>query len=333
MRHCLVLLSTFLVLWSGGCAETSVCPPEHRLLDGVCVPEPRSCDTETITRSIPVGCLLDPDVAPAGMLYASWELTIEPGVIESGEEFAPIVRGNMTFSASDINAALNLFQVFSVEFTRIEIVNAKGRIKVRGADVGQGGEVILDVDAPKSCTYDEDGKRGLGAGPFPSCITDEDCTAPPTPLGPSNRCARFVDFLTESDCDSCADLGFPNLCVDPGFCAVGGVELAVGSDSGIYRAEDSGSVFFGWAEIDDVITSGVDRGAFDLSEVRRPFEGEIQHSGLDLRFGDGGPGAFAVAFECVMGVVSRTPDGPPTTRALLSRAPDGALISCPIQGR
>jgi hypothetical protein len=309
------------------CAETSACPPEQRLVDGVCAPEPRSCETAT-TRSLPVGCVVSGPEGPV-MLYSSWELTIDPGPIVSGEDFAPIVSATMSFDASILNAGLRLLG----EFTRVEMLNVEGRITVRNAEAAEGNEVILKASIPMSCTYDEDGRLGIGAGHFPSCVADADCIATPAPDGPENRCGRFVDFDTDNDCDPggvCdklgeADAGSP--CERFGFCAVGTVKLPLGPASGIYRAEGLGSVLFGWAEDVPLIESGIDRGAFDLLGERRDFPEEVRRSGVDVRIWPA-----VVSFECAMGVLSRGSDGPPTTNALLSPAPSGALISCPIQG-
>jgi hypothetical protein len=60
--------------------------------------------------------------------------------------------------------------------------------------------------------------------------------------------------------------------------------------------------------------------------MRRNFGEGIVRGGFDVLI-EGLP----LAFECLMGVNSRGPDGVPTIDALLSPTPDGILISCPIQ--
>jgi hypothetical protein len=328
-----VLVVCFCVASGAGCAETSACPAEERLVDGVCAPEPRSCE-EATTKLIPVGCVFpssrDPTGPPA-RTFGSWELTVDPLRIESGKSFVPIVGGKMLFGTSLINQALS---VFEVGFTRVELSNVEARIAVRNAEAVEGREVTLETSIPMSCTYDEDGKRGIDAGPYPSCSDDSDC--PDVPGEPdANRCALFADFDISLDCDlggRCEKAGATGMgspCQLHGFCAVGTAEIPLktrGAD--IYRADGPGSVLFGYAEEVDVIESGIDRGAFDLAaEVRTPGQ-KVRLSGFDSKLG----GLLTATFECAMGVVSRGSAGPPTTNALLSPAPSGALISCPIEG-
>ena len=65
-------------------------------------------------------------------------------------------------------------------------------------------------------------------------------------------------------------------------------------------------------------------------EMRRDFGEGIVRTGFDALF-DGDLLTASLAFECLMGVNSRGPDGVPTIDPLLSPSPDGILISCPIQ--
>ena len=96
---------------------------------------------------------------------------------------------------------------------------------------------------------------------------------------------------------------------------------------GVYVADDSGSVLFGWADSEpEPLESGPNRGAWDPEDVVRSFAEPIALIGYRVRIV-----GLPFALECLQGVSSRGPDGVPTVGPWLSRSPDGALISCPIQ--
>jgi hypothetical protein len=91
-------------------------------------------------------------------------------------------------------------------------------------------------------------------------------------------------------------------------------------------------VFLGQAAHLAVARVGADRGAFLLAEERRAFGEEVKRSGIDAQIwpSDLQGGSIPLAWECVMAVLSRGPDGPPTTNVGASPAPSGMFISCPI---
>ena len=244
--------------------------------------------------------------------------------IRVGVEFAPIFQGEMSFPVDVINQGLayqiggNL--VFD-DFSRVAIGDAKARVKVRGTETEE--EAILEpVDIPRTCTLDGSGSAGgPNAGDFPPCEDDGDCP------GQNNRCRSFVDFEVTTDCEACAELSqdAASSCEMRGFCATEDLAFELESEPGLYLAEEPGTVFFGWSDELPIVESGVDRGAFALRENRRNEPGVILN-GLDT-----GLGGIDLYWECVMGVLGRGPDGPPTANATVSPAPSGMLIACPSQ--
>jgi hypothetical protein len=329
MRHVLILLPMFLmVVWGAGCAQAEACPPDQTLVDGACrAPLPR-CE-ESIDKQIPVGCLLHPAVRE-NVAYFTWELTVKPTTIRSGEQFGPGFDGVAVFDT----ALLNLAQDILGGFSRVVFVDLKATVHVRGGVEAGGDDVVLEASPiPKTCTYDEDGNTGPTDGlEFPPCTTDDDCTGLGDAPNPANECLSYVKLETSTDCDEdgvCAGLG----AVGPGsacdavyFCVSEAVRIPLEAKSGFYRAKSPGSVLFGWADQGVALLDvGPNRGAYDSEAIRRSF-GEDMVSGVDFLIR-----GVELALECVMGVNSRGPDGVPTIDPMLSPSPDGVLISCPIQ--
>jgi hypothetical protein len=276
-----------------------------------------------------VACILGPEGLIEGDIFLEWELTVEVAPIKAGVSFAPIFEGEMKFPPTVINDGLGFLnsdgELLFPDFTRIAVTNARARVEARGVRTEK--EAILEpVDKAKTCTFDIAGNAGLSATNFPECEDDGDCP------GASNSCLPFYPFAVTDDCDVCDTLG-PSAavsCEKRGFCAEGGVTIALGRDSGVYLADGPGTVFFGWADDLPTIETGIDRGAFELRAHVRNDSGNVMLSGLDSGLGTP-PFSVSIFWECVMGVLSRGPDGPPTAHALASPAPSGMLISCPIQ--
>lgn len=322
--------------WNSSCAELSACPDGQRLVSGVCAPDPQPCEvSQAVTKELPIACAFHPNELPGApdLVYLRWNLTVEPlNAIEPSDIFEARLSGTMLFDTTTINDGILLLG----DFRRAAIPNAEARIQVRlpgATPVPEDADIVLKADIPKTCTYDQDGNRGEGAGPFPSCDDDDDCAG--RAENPPNRCLPYVDFEISKDCSEngvCAELGETDVCERYGFCVKEEIEVPLLPASGVFRTDESGSVFFGFADDLDDEKYGVDRGAFLLREERRVFDDPVRHSGVDIQVVSSvlGDTFVGVAWECVMGVVSRGPDGPPTTNPRVSRAPDGMLISCPI---
>jgi hypothetical protein len=327
------LVVSTTVGWSLGCAETSACPPGQRQVSGVCAPEPQPCkENVPVTKELPIACVVDPQL-PGGAeaVVLAWELTAELlDAIEPGDPFEVRFRGKMSFGADVLNDGLRLLG----EFSRASVPNAEARVQVRAGarPVLEDADIVLKADVPKTCTYDEEGDRGANAGPFPSCEDNDDCVGG-GPV-PPNDCLPYVNMPIEMNCSVCAELGAADVCDLYGFCVAEAVEIPLLPEIGFFRADESGTVFFGYADDLDVESFGVDRGAFLLSEERRAFGEDIRRSGADTEIwpSELGGSSVGAGWECVTAVASRGPDGPSTTHVGASPAPSGMLISCPIPG-
>ena len=141
-----------------------------------------------------------------------------------------------------------------------------------------------------------------------------------------------ISLERNDDCSGdgeCAALGHApdGACGAVDFCVTEPVELELESQgTDFFAADESGSVLFGLREPAAGPTElGLNRGVFDLEE--RSYGAPVVSSGADLLLADSIP----VAFECVMAVNSRGPDGVETPTVQASPSPDGAYIACPIQ--
>jgi hypothetical protein len=227
-------------------------------------------------------------------------------------------------------------------------MDLEAKVEVRKGAQPEAEDVVLKaLPIDKTCTHDENGNKGPDAGPeFPRCSeendnedgSNEDCTGLGGAPDPDNLCLSFIPIPTSNDCSpdgKCFELGqvgAGSACETNGFCAMADVTLELEPDSAVYIADRSGTVLFGWAERGvDELTEGPNRGAYDLEAIRRDFGEDIAISGMDVVIDTAFRGGAESAFECVMGVLSRGPDGVPTVDALISPSPDGVLISCPIQ--
>lgn len=343
-RHILPFSAIFLApVWLGGCVELGACAPGQRVIDGACAPPADPCPEE-VSKPIQVGCAVNPVPPGASEIGSfSWELTVKPSGITSGERSWASFEGRMLIDAG----ILNLGQFLLGAHHRVGIVDAKATVQIREGAQAEGGDVVLEIiPIQKTCTYDRSGRRGPGAGPFPSCDekkdfedgSNDDCTGLGGVPDADNQCLSYFRYTTSDNCSDngpCAQLGETgpsSACDRNGFCVSEALEIGLAPKSAAFIPDSSGSVLFGWGERGNVepLEVGANRGAYDPSELRRDFGTEIVLNGLDVRL-DTESLSFPLAFECIMGVNSRGPDGVPTVSDWVSPSPDGALISCPIQ--
>jgi hypothetical protein len=274
-------------------------------------------------------------------VYFTYELTVEPGQILSGGNIGAFFEGSAEFGAEFLNQGLALLPV---GFRRVAITEFQATVQVRQG--AEGEDVVLKASPiENTCTYNDNGMKDPDAvPPFPTCLptndhedgSNDDCIGLGGAPHRANRCLPYVEVEeTSDDCSAggrCAELGQTGTdspCELHRFCIVKGMEIALERGDGAYIADTSGSVLFGWAEPQQgigLLQEGPNRGAYDPSKVRRLPGQELGPNGIRALVA-----GIPMAFECVMGVNSRGPDGVATVDPLLSRSPDGVLISCPIQ--
>jgi hypothetical protein len=153
MRQFLILLSIFLmVVWSAGCAQTSVCPEGQTLVEGACEAPP---PPPPKTRNIRLACewLPDGDNNPEPA-FTSWELTVEPGPIIADQRFGVGFRGRAFFNETFLNEGMRILGGFN----RVAFLDMRGTVHVRKGATGDDVE-LNPTPIEKSCTYDEEGNE------------------------------------------------------------------------------------------------------------------------------------------------------------------------------
>jgi hypothetical protein len=241
---------------------------------------------------------------------------VEPGPIIADQRFAVGFTGHATFDETFLNDGVRLFG-----FKRVAVLDMRGTVHVRKGATGD--DVALNpTPIEKTCTYDEEGNEGPNAGPFPSCLDDDDCTGLGSVPDPLNRCLAYYPITTSEDCapdgvcDSLGATGPNSTCDLNGFCVSGDLEIPLGPASGDYVADSEGNVLFGW---DDESTGAI------LQEDGRTWI-LPKPEGLEEPFGPNGfralVGPVEVVFACTMGV---------ETESVSRRMGDVGLISCPIE--
>lgn len=343
MRDVILCLMMFtLVAWVAGCADTSVCAPGERLVDGECVDAPNGGVPQPITKELSFFCEFAPlDTFDEPNTFDA-QLTVAPTEAIVGDEaFKAELEGLAIFSDVFLNAG----QIIIGGYKRIGLVDVHATVHVReGAD---GDDVRLDArsttpDAEETCTFDAAGKSGSDAGPFPTCSlsndnpdgSNPDCTGLGGEESPANPCLRYVTITISDDCapdGECAQLGWTGVgspCDLIGFCVTEPFEIELGTDEpALYTAASSGRVAFGWDDQStgaEEITEGPNKGAWqlppaDLGSPAGPNAVRVMVNG------------FLLGFECTMAVWSRGPDGVGSRDPLASRTPDYLLIRFPIE--
>jgi len=262
-------------------------------------------DPEPITRPIPLRCTNNFTTVVSGL---SWELTVDPGRIVSGELFGADLSAVAVFAESFIDLGQ---ETIEGGFRRVHLVDLRGTVHVREGATASGPDPVLTPEPIQStCTYDDNGNTGAEAGPFPACSQENDnsdgsndeCTGLDGMPLPENPCAQYVDIPTSDDCApggrcDTLDGGSGNKnkqCMDNGFCVSGPVEMELRGSLEGYRAEASGNVLFGW---DDQAAGG---------ETLPPavFEDPIGPNGMRVI-----AAGLPVALECTMTEGQQVPDG------------------------
>jgi len=342
MRHCPPLLTVFLiVVCSGGCAQTGVCPEGQPLIDGECTAPPGDPEPQTAPLQLACEFSTEPDDNPVVAAYPVM-LTVEPGPIVAAQPFAARLTGRWVLFAFQINVA----QAFwPGGFTRAAIMEAQATVHVRRGTTGSDDVTLKLAPIERTCTYDENGNNGFDAGPdYPSCSQDndnadgsnDDCTGLGGIPDPRNRCLQFVGGGQSEDCAPggvCDELGATgpgSACEANGFCATTDLVMELESTTGAYIAESSGEVLFGW---DDQSTGAIIRegGPNDGTWLLPPaaFNRPAGPNGLRLLI----DGVIPFGMECTMGVFYLDVDAVPSADPLSSPMPDYRLITFPIRQR
>ncbi|MBW1756056.1 MAG: hypothetical protein JRD92_04485 [Deltaproteobacteria bacterium] len=302
-------------------------------------------DPEPKTKSIQLGCT---DNLSPSFSRVFWEIEVNPGPIVAGEPFGVDFTGRAVFHEVFLDSAqLGI----PGGHERFELIELKATVHVRRGATDRDGAPAPDVvlmqsdTIQRTCTYDDDGNKGVGAGPFSMCSEDNDnpdgsndeCTGLGGTPSPDNPCLEFVALPTSNDCEPegvCdtrdGGFGIKNAeCVANGFCVTAPLEIPLEGSLPSYRAAASGSVFFGW---DDVSTGATlqEGGRNDGSWILPPavFEVPTGPNGFRIRIDD-----LSVATECTMGVNSRGTNGVGSRDLGSSPTPDSKLIWFPIQTR
>ena len=308
---------------------------------------------DEITKKILLGCRSSYD--RTSHVELPWELTVAPSRIESHESFFAKLSAVAVFD----EATIDLGQEISPHgFKRVELVNLQATVYVRrGAKSVEGDEglsvvLTIDSDQGRTCTYDENGDTGPGAGPdFPPCSeendnpddeSNSDCTGLGGIRDPENPCRVFVPIPWSDDCEPggvCLSLPKPTSeeqCERNDFCVTGPVTVDLEGDFQELTAAGSGSVLFGWDDREETTGAtkrkegGCNDGTWELPPASADFDAaELGPNAMRIVIA----GVIPLALECTMGVPSRFEDGVMSCDPLMSPTPDHRLIAFPIQER
>lgn len=286
MRYVIRRLIVFaLIGCASACAETSACPTDQVLVEG-------RCRDVGPTRSIPIVCR-NSDNEETFVL--SWELTVEPTTIESGERFIATLDGVALFDEQFLD---NVQDVLAVD--EINLIELNATIQVRSGATGENVTLVAEDVYDYKCLQEPrlscDPANDLPG--VPGNRSNTDCQ----PESPLNPCGRFIRLQTSSDCEAdglCAALGRTDSCLRNEFCVTGDLPIELKRGFGEYTADPEGEVVFGWADE----TSG--------ASIERP-EATDPPGPLSLRLGIG---VYVVAIECAMPLETS----------------DGDLVSFPIE--
>lgn len=318
-----------------GCSDLG-CPDGASRTDGFCE-STGLIDPDPKTANIPLGC--DYNVPPDDTGDLWWQLTVNPGPIVAGEPFGALFEARALFAGDTLHYA-QLYVAGGVN--RVEVLDMHATVHVRRGikDLSADSDVLLNVKPiPTTCRFDENGNEGPAAGPFPSCSeandlpdgSNEDCTGFGGAPHSDNRCSRFVDVPTSTDCGPagpCNSARQTLQCELNGFCVTGTIEVELEGEKEGYVAAEDGYVLFGW---DDASTGAT------IDQTGGPNDGTWI---LPKAVFDDPPGPNAmrfivrdvpIAYECTMGVDAQGPYGVLSREDRSNPAADILLISFPIQ--
>ena len=324
----LALLAACSDLGATGCREGEV------LDDAGCEADPTNGgtfnDPTPKTRPITLGCINN---ITGAVSIATWNLTVDPGPIVSGEAFGALFHGLAVVDQTLLDDSQGLVPG---GYKRINLLGLSATVLVRAGVTSEPREAVLTPEPiQRTCTYDESGSTGPEAGPFRPCDeandhpngSNGDCTGLGGGPDPENLCGEFYVLTTSNDCtpdgicDGLGKTGSESQCALSGFCVSGPLEIVLEGAVEGYLADGAGNVLFGWddentgAVIDD--SGGANDGAYILPPA--VFDEPVGPNGFRSLI----PGADPVAFECTMAVG--------TSR--LTPTPDTDLISFAIQTR
>jgi len=288
--------------------------------------DPGIVDPEPQTKAIHFGCWASIGEGP-DVTYATWELTVDPRPIVSGEDFAADLQGKVIFDEAAMASTQTLIEG---GFKDAMIVDLKATVHVRrgatGEDVALTLEPIQHVCAVSKTACDPD--NDLPG--TPGIRGNTDCE----PQGAINPCGRFVEIPTSDDCapggfcEGEGRTGPESQCELNEFCVSGPAEAGLEKRVEGYQADVSGNVLFGF---DDQNTSaeilqegGCNDGTWFMPKPS--FDDPLGPNSVRII-----AGGIPVAIECVMGEASRGPFGIDSCDAHSSPTPDSRLISFPIQ--
>jgi hypothetical protein len=285
VRH--LILFAF-VGWTSACAETSPCPAGQVLVEGRCVDEN--------SKFIPIVCRNSVNEETSVL---SWELTVEPSTIESGEVFSATLDGVVLFHEEFLD---DVQTEPLIEVSEVNLIELKATVQVRSGATGEP-RILTNEDEPYECFLSprascDPANDDISSGP-PGGRSNSDCQ----PESPQNPCGRFIRLPTSSECGPgglCAALGKTSQCFTHEFCVTGDLPIELKRAIGEYTAQTEGRVLFGWA--DETLGASIDQMPVAADEA----------GPLSLRLGIG---SLLVAFEC----------------AMPRETPDGALVSFPIE--
>ena len=278
-------------------------------------------DPPSSTKAITLGCT---NSVSSDVSILSFDLTVDPTAVVSGQALTADLDGVAEFSESFLDAAQ---AAIPGGVTKAAIIDLQATVIARSG--GTGADVALTTEAiAYTCAADAAACDPLNdAASIPGARENSDCL----PLGSFNPCARHVPVPTSSDCAPggvCDGLGkLAAQCDTNGFCVTGGIPLPLEAAVGSYTANASGTLRFGWDDASTGATVDTD-GTWLLPPVL--FADPLGPNGLRVN-----ASGLAVGLECTMGVDSDDPvsrcrggrQGESHTRYIADRAPDSGALA------
>ncbi len=274
-------------------------------------------DPPSETKAITLGCTNS--VSPAVSIL-SFDLTVDPSALVSGQAVTADIDGVAEFSESFLDAAQG---AVPGGVTKAAVIDLQATASVRsggtGADLVLGSEAIAFTCAVDGAACDP----ANDAASIPGARENSDCV----PLGSFNPCAQHAPVPISTDCAPggvCDGLGkLGSQCAVNGFCVTGGLPLPLVAGVGSYTADASGTMRFGWDDANTGATTAGD-GTWTLPPVL--FADPLGPNGLRVN-----ASGLAVGLECTMGVDSNDPIHGVGVAGKASPTPDTLLIEFPIQ--